>query len=227
MCVIPFEAGVLEFGRADDVVEWEKASSPPLLPKGEMRQGFENPGASYAMFWAKDGDKFHVIADYVTESRKEALKPARGDDETFCSRSREVNIDANGDGPIATALKTGKEVSLMGLIQDEACCARRGVWPILIPFCSHPEWLARVRYPQNCLFCPAMSSVHPSRCAATRLVQVKLCTGKKPKARWLLRVSIQLLPAKRRLQIWASLAALAMHRKSMCPMPMVMGQLEQ
>ena len=45
MCVIPFEAGVLEFGRADDVVEWEKASSPPLLPKGEMRQGFESLGA--------------------------------------------------------------------------------------------------------------------------------------------------------------------------------------
>ena len=63
-------------------------------------------------FWAKDGDKFHVIADYVTESRKEALKLARGVDETFCSQSREVNIDANGDGPIATALKTGKEVIL-------------------------------------------------------------------------------------------------------------------
>jgi hypothetical protein len=112
MCVIPFEAGVLEFGRADDVAKWEKAPSPPLLPKGEMRQGFENLGASYAMFWAKDGDKFHVIADYVTESRKEALKLARGDDETFCSRSREVSLDANGDGPVATAFKTGKEVIL-------------------------------------------------------------------------------------------------------------------
>jgi len=112
MCVIPFEAGVLEFGRADDVAKWEKAPNPPLLPKGEMRQGFENLGASYAMFWAKDDDKFKVIADYVTESRKEALKLARGDDETFCSRSREVTLDANGDGPVATAFKTGKEVIL-------------------------------------------------------------------------------------------------------------------
>jgi len=110
--VIPFEAGDLEFGRADDVAKWEKAPNPPLVPKGEMRQGFENFGASYAMFWAKDGDKFNVIADYVTESRKEALKLARGDDETFCSRSREVTLDANGDGPVATAFKTGKEVIL-------------------------------------------------------------------------------------------------------------------
>merc|ERR1719343_995236 len=75
--------------------------------------GFENLGASYAMFWSKEGDSFKVVADYVTDSRKRALQATRGDNETFCSKSRDVTIDANGDGPIATAFKTNKEVTIV------------------------------------------------------------------------------------------------------------------
>merc|ERR1719343_670254 len=75
--------------------------------------GFENLGASYAMFWSKEGKNFKVLADYVTDSRRRALHAARGDNETFCSKSRDVTIDASGDGPIATAFKTKKEVTIV------------------------------------------------------------------------------------------------------------------
>merc|ERR1712008_560157 len=33
-----------------------------------------NLGASYAMFWAKDGYSFKAVADYVTDARRESLK---------------------------------------------------------------------------------------------------------------------------------------------------------
>merc|ERR1719277_2959062 len=65
------------------------------------------------MFWSKEGNDFKVLADYVTDSRKRALKTLRGDDETFCTKSREMTIDADGDGPIATAFKTKKEVTIV------------------------------------------------------------------------------------------------------------------
>eukprot|EP00931_Biecheleriopsis_adriatica_P099021 TRINITY_DN7325_c0_g2_i1.p1 TRINITY_DN7325_c0_g2~~TRINITY_DN7325_c0_g2_i1.p1 ORF type:complete len:630 (-),score=126.82 TRINITY_DN7325_c0_g2_i1:42-1931(-) len=115
MCIVPFEAGVLEFGHSDDMPNWDTRPDPPVMPKAEMRQGFENLGASYAMFWIKDGDTFKVVADYVTEARREALRLARGDNETFCSKSRAFTLDANGDGPVSTAFKTGKEVILRDL----------------------------------------------------------------------------------------------------------------
>jgi len=112
---IPFEAGVLEFGTSDgpSTATWEEMPACPLIPKADLRRGFENLGASYAMFWVKDGNSFKVVADYVTDARRRALKASRGDDETFCSKSRAVSIDANGDGPIATAAKTGKEVTVI------------------------------------------------------------------------------------------------------------------
>jgi hypothetical protein len=115
VCFVPFETGVLEFGTSDGpcTADWTEMPKVPTMPKAAMRKGFENLGASYCMFWSKEGDTFKVVADYVTESRKRALKAARGDDETFCSKSREITIDANGDGPIATAFKTGKEATIV------------------------------------------------------------------------------------------------------------------
>lgn len=42
-----------------------------------------------------------------------ALKQIRGDDKTFAGESRScTDIDANGSGPIATAFKSGKEVTV-------------------------------------------------------------------------------------------------------------------
>jgi len=115
ICFIPFEGGVLEYGTSDGpcTATWEEMPKCPLVPKAALRQAFENFGASYAMFWVKDGNAFKAVADYVTDARRESLKVSRGDDETFCSKSRGVTIDANGGGPIATAAKTGKEVDIM------------------------------------------------------------------------------------------------------------------
>jgi hypothetical protein len=98
---IPFEQGVLEFGTSEGpcTATWTELPKVPTMPKAAMRRGFENLGASYCMFWSKEGDTFKVTADYVTESRKRALQAARGDDETFCSKSREIIVEADGDGP--------------------------------------------------------------------------------------------------------------------------------
>ena len=132
----------------------------------------------------------------------------------------------NGDGSLATASKTGNEVILRDSSKMKRAALAEEFGLASFHFVPTQNGLLEYGIPKTA-FCPAMSLVHPLRCVATHLVQVMLCTGKKPKAIWLLRVSIQLLPAKRRLQIWASLAALAMHRKSMCSMPTVKGQLEQ
>jgi len=57
ICFIPFEGGVLEFGTSDGSASatWGKMPTCPCIPKAALRKGFENLGASYAMFWAKDG----------------------------------------------------------------------------------------------------------------------------------------------------------------------------
>eukprot|EP00440_Ansanella_granifera_P019985 gb/GFBE01021716.1/.p1 GENE.gb/GFBE01021716.1/~~gb/GFBE01021716.1/.p1 ORF type:complete len:611 (+),score=139.44 gb/GFBE01021716.1/:1-1833(+) len=104
---IPFEAGVLEFGTSG---HWEAMPTCPLIPKRDMAKGFEGLGASYAMFWTKDGDEFKVVADYVLESRRDYLKSIRGDDKTFCSESRSFTLNANGDGAVATAARTNETV---------------------------------------------------------------------------------------------------------------------
>merc|ERR1719230_12963 len=104
---IPFERGVLEFGTdiGEATASWTELPEVPNLPKAAIRKGFENLGASYCMYWAKDGDQFKVTADYVSDSRKKLLRETRGDDKTFCSESRGVTLDANGDGPVATAFR--------------------------------------------------------------------------------------------------------------------------
>jgi len=110
VCFVPFEDGVLEFGTD---ASWTEMPHVPNLPKAAMRKGFENLGASYCMYWAKEGGEFKVQADYVTDSRKRLLKQVRNDDETFCSKSRHMTIDAAGSGPIATAFREGKEVTVV------------------------------------------------------------------------------------------------------------------
>ena len=110
-CFVPFEAGILEFTSA--TMDWKEMPECPTMPKAAMRKGFENLGASYCLFWTPDGDKFKCVADYTTDARREALKQMRKDDKTFSSESRKCSdIMVNGDGPIATAAKTGKEVTV-------------------------------------------------------------------------------------------------------------------
>lgn len=106
-----FETGVVEYGSSK--ATWSSVPKVPAMPKAAIRKGFENLGASYCMYWAKDGDQFKVTADYVSDSRKKLLRETRGDDETFCSKSKGVTLDVNGDGPVATAFREGKEVTVV------------------------------------------------------------------------------------------------------------------
>jgi hypothetical protein len=124
---IRFEAGVLEFGTSDgpSTADWTEIPKVPTIPKAALRKGFENVGSSYAMFWTKEGDSFKITADYVTDERKRSLKAARGDDESFCSKSREVTLDAEGTGPVATAFKKQQEVIVTDVsVMKRAALAR-------------------------------------------------------------------------------------------------------
>lgn len=123
---VPFEGGVLEYGTTRGVGsdrQWDRKGPPPVptLPCAEMRKAYELLGSSYTMFWAKNADdNFVVVADHVTAARKLALSKVRSDDKTFCSESREYELDAMGDGPVATAARTGKE-----LVVDDVSTMKR------------------------------------------------------------------------------------------------------
>ena len=56
-------------------------------------------GASYAIYWARVGDQLRPMGSIVA-------KPAVAN---FVSESMKIVLDANGDGPIATVKRTGKE----------------------------------------------------------------------------------------------------------------------
>jgi len=90
----PADGGVVEIGRA---VETEVLKQKVLEYK-----------AAYAMFWASSAGSFEIVADYITPERKAALREKRGDDESFCSRSKGVTLSKNGNGPVATAYRTQK-----------------------------------------------------------------------------------------------------------------------
>jgi len=108
---VPMEGGVMEFGTSvgDSTATWDELPKCPTMPKEEMRKGLENLGASYCLFWQNKNMEFRVVADYTTESRKEALAQYRGDDKTFAAESRKIMLPARGDGPVATTARTGEE----------------------------------------------------------------------------------------------------------------------
>jgi len=109
---VPMEGGVMEFGTSEgsSTANWgDEMPGCPTMPKAEMRKGFENLGASYCLFWQNRNMEFSVVAEYTTESRKQALQEKRNDDKTFATESKVFKLDAKGNGPIATAARTGKE----------------------------------------------------------------------------------------------------------------------
>jgi len=163
VCFIPMEAGVMEFGTA--AATWEKMPECPLIPKAALRQGFENLGASYGMFWAKDGDSFKVVADYVTDARRESLKVSRGDDETFCSKSRGMTIDANGNGPIATAAKTGEMVKITDTTAMKRAALAKEFGINRIHFFPTEAGVFEFGIPENaCLSGPTLAASLKMRC---------------------------------------------------------------
>ena len=133
---VQFESGILEFGNSADpsTADWAEMPKCPTLPKAAMRRAFENLGATYALFWEKQGNKFIAVADYTTDARKAELQKSRGDEKLFAVESRKWasslegcrDIDAiDGTGPITIAFKTGKEV----LIVDTSVCSISSLLP--------------------------------------------------------------------------------------------------
>ena len=107
---VPVSLGVIEFGMP-------KTAKDAALE--EIKRFTSENGASsffsYVLFWSissKDG-LFHVVADYVNDERKQKLREERGDDKTFCSESYGVGIDPKGSSPIAVALQTGRQQSVV------------------------------------------------------------------------------------------------------------------
>jgi len=115
---VPFEDGVMEFGTSDssETTTWPndftKIPKAPVFPKDEVRNAYELIGASYTMFWSLSASRkeYTIKANHVTTARRAALKQVRGDDKTFCSESTAFKIPAEGQGPIATAARTGETV---------------------------------------------------------------------------------------------------------------------
>jgi len=117
---VPFEGGVLEYGTSNGraTADWKELPECPTMPKTTMRKAFENLGASYCLFWERDGDEFVCIADFLTESRRKALAQVRGDGKSFASVSRGQRLNAKGDGPVALAARVGKEIVIDSKTMD-------------------------------------------------------------------------------------------------------------
>ena len=105
---------MLEYGVTNDASSADWNGVPPACPvilKHELRHGFEQLGASYAILWQKRDNIFEMVAGYTTGARRAALIAARGDDASFETRSREVHkLEADGNGPVNRAYTTGEEV---------------------------------------------------------------------------------------------------------------------
>merc|ERR1711956_87366 len=68
-------------------------------------------------YWKETDGKLVVAGDYVTPARKAALT-AKGKTASFAEASKEYQLDASGNGPVATVLKTDEPL----YIQDVATC---------------------------------------------------------------------------------------------------------
>ena len=111
--VIPFEQGALEYGTIDDrLADWQGRPPPiaPQIPSYQLRRSFDALGATYAVLWQRQGDVIRLVADYTTTSWQQLLHEARSDGNSFTSQSRGFELDANGQGPVATALRSRREV---------------------------------------------------------------------------------------------------------------------
>jgi hypothetical protein len=111
--LIPFEGGVLEFGTATDgsTADWGGMPPPlPQIPSKQLHRAYEALGAGYAVLWQLRGDKMRVVAGHTSAARMLVRSDAHDDSTSFESKSRGLELDANGSGPVATALRSGREV---------------------------------------------------------------------------------------------------------------------
>jgi len=115
LCLVPVPGGVMEYGTSNEAstADWTSMEDArqAIMPKAELEKAFDS-GATHAIFWWKQGDEFVAGASFVLPERLRALKAARGDDKSYTSESELVKIPANGEGPVATSARSGKEITL-------------------------------------------------------------------------------------------------------------------
>jgi predicted membrane chloride channel (bestrophin family) len=105
-----FEDGVVEYGTTSaSPVQWTELPTPPVMPKEVMRAAFEELGALYVIYWAKDGKVFRVAADYEVPTSINSRLRRRSDGASFISNSEPLALAVNGEGPVALAQRTGEE----------------------------------------------------------------------------------------------------------------------
>jgi len=121
ICLVPVPGGVMEYGTSDEssTADWTcmEDARQAIMPKAELETAF-NSGATHAIFWWRKGDEFVVGASFVVPERVRALKAARGDDKTYTSESALLKIPADSVGPVATAARSGKEITLEDPAKD-------------------------------------------------------------------------------------------------------------
>jgi hypothetical protein len=113
VCFVPVAGGVMEYGASDGpgTADWTtiEDARTAIMPKAEMKRAFAN-GATHLIFWKRDGDVYVSGAWFLTVERVRALKASGGDGKSYTSESITMSFPATGDGPIATAARSGKEV---------------------------------------------------------------------------------------------------------------------
>merc|ERR1712006_33344 len=71
--------------------------------------GFEN-GATHLIFWKLDANKYVAGASYLIAERVRALAGTRSDGKSYTTESVSMTFPADGNGPIATTARSGKEM---------------------------------------------------------------------------------------------------------------------
>ena len=105
----PYEDGVVECGTTVNSPGQPTLPTPPTLPKEVMRRAFEELGALYMLYWARDGNTYRVEGSYEGEASYNARRRRRSDGVSYISISKQFSLDVDGNGPVATAVKTGQE----------------------------------------------------------------------------------------------------------------------
>ena len=106
----PYEDGVIEYGTTTvSDIQWSRMPEVPTLPKDVLRKAFEELGALYTIYWRQDGDIFRVAADYEVPSSVNKRLRRRSDGVSFITNSKQLALEAKGDGPVAQAVRTGEE----------------------------------------------------------------------------------------------------------------------
>lgn len=111
----PYEGGVIEYGTGvgPATAEWSERPTAPIMPKAEMRKAFEELGALYVMFWAKDADD--MIRPHASFNSPKAValqSKIRSDGDSFLARSKKLAFAVSGTGPVSTAFRENAEVTI-------------------------------------------------------------------------------------------------------------------